>query len=352
MSIHTTTTNGSGGPTTDVVPDAAGSQRAEFPQPSLGILHEHPTWFGPLFDELEARKLPFQALHAGDVHFSVQGESLPFSVLFNRMSPSAYLREGASGIFFTEQLLEELEARGTRVVNGLAAYRTETSKLRQIRILADLGLPHPSTLAAHSDNGIRNAAQELGFPLILKPNVGGSGAGVVRVDTEELLEEILSAGTLERGVDGTVLVQEFVPPRDQTIVRVEVVGGVFLYAIRIHLTGETFNLCPADVCQGVNGAELERSACPLDAPKTGLKVEGFEPSPEIIREVETLMARAGIEVGGVEYLIDDVSGERVYYDVNALSNFVADPVKVVGFDPVPVLGDYLEGVVAENGGSR
>ena len=30
-----------------------------------------------------------------------------------------------------------------------------------------------------------------------------------------------------------------------------------------------------------------------------------------------------------------------YYDINALSNFVANAPQVVGFDPVPRLVDYL-----------
>ena len=32
----------------------------------------------------------------------------------------------------------------------------------------------------------------------------------------------------------------------------------------------------------------------------------------------------------------------MYYDINALSNFVADGPKVVGFDPFVKLADWLE----------
>jgi hypothetical protein len=54
------------------------------------------------------------------------------------------------------------------------------------------------------------------------------------------------------------------------------------------------------------------------------------------------MAAAGIEVGGVEFMVDDRDGQRVYYDINALSNFVADGQKVVGFDSFAKLADWLE----------
>ena len=45
------------------------------------------------------------------------------------------------------------------------------------------------------------------------------------------------------------------------------------------------------------------------------------------------MRAADIEIGGVEYMIDDRDGQRYYYDINALSNFVADAPRVIGFDP-------------------
>ena len=124
--------------------------------------------------------------------------------------------------------------------------------------------------------------------------------------------------------------------------RVEVLGGKFLYAIRIYTTGDTFNLCPADVCQGVDGAELARAACPVDAPKNGLRVEAYTPPAEIVDAVERIMKAGGIEVGGVEYMIDDRDGRPYFYDVNALSNFVADAPRVVGFDPFARLADWLQ----------
>ncbi|HEY6807840.1 MAG TPA: hypothetical protein VI160_03540, partial [Gemmatimonadales bacterium] len=144
------------------------------------------------------------------------------------------------------------------------------------------------------------------------------------------------------GIDHTALVQEFIPAADQRIVRVEVLGGKFLYAIRIYTPGDSFNLCPADVCRTVGGAELVRSACPVDAPTNDLRVEGYTPPREIVTQVEHIMEAARIDVGGVEYLIDARDGALYYYDINALSNFVADAPRVVGFDPVERLVDYLE----------
>jgi hypothetical protein len=54
------------------------------------------------------------------------------------------------------------------------------------------------------------------------------------------------------------------------------------------------------------------------------------------------MQSADIDVGGIEYMVDDRDGRLLYYDINALSNFVADAPNVVGFDPFVKLVDYLE----------
>ena len=79
----------------------------------------------------------------------------------------------------------------------------------------------------------------------------------------------------------------------------------------------------------------------MDAPKSGLKVEGYNPPAKVVKDVELIMQTAGIDVGGIEYVIDDRDGRLLYYDINALSNFVADPERVVGFNPYARLADYL-----------
>ena len=51
---------------------------------------------------------------------------------------------------------------------------------------------------------------------------------------------------------------------------------------------------------------------------------------------------ACLDVGGIEYLVNDRTGEIAYYYINALSNFVTDAVNFVGFDPAARFADYLE----------
>ena len=307
----------------------------------IAIYYEHPHWFTPLFNELDRRGTVYTRLHA-ERHWFDPASAPTYDVLFNRMSPSAWQRGHGHSVFYTHQFLAHLERHGVRVINGTRAYQAETSKALQLSILRELGLPYPAARVINDPAEASAAAQDLEFPVIVKPNVGGSGAGIQRFDTPEQLAAAAATGSIELGPDQTALVQEFIPSQEGRITRVEVLGGRFLYAIRVYSSGETFNLCPADVCQTTAGAELVRSACPVDAPRNGLRVEGYEPPRKVIEDVELIAAACGIEIGGIEYTIDERNGQLYYYDINALSNFVADAPRVVGFDAFARLADFLE----------
>ena len=50
--------------------------------------------------------------------------------------------------------------------------------------------------------------------------------------------------------------------------------------------------------------------CAIDAPKNGLRVQAAAPPADAIADVERIMQAAAIEVGGIEYLVDDPDGQR------------------------------------------
>jgi hypothetical protein len=315
---------------------------SENPRP-IGIYHEHQDWFRPLFNELDRRGTVYERIDARRHTFEIAGtDEARYSVVLNRMSPSAYLRGAGNSILYTQSYLAHLEQLGVRVINGTRAFRFETSKAQQLTLLRSIGLPYPAARVINHGTEACAAADGLRFPVVVKANIGGSGAGIVRFDRPEDLARASVEGRLDLGLDQTALVQEYIPARGGHITRVEVLDGRFLYAINVHTAGDTFNLCPADICQTSDGVALERGGCAADAPKNGLRVEAFTPPADVITDVERITAAAGIEIGGVEYIVDDRDGQRYYYDINALSNFVADAPRVLGFDPFVLLADWLE----------
>ena len=311
------------------------------PDGPIGIYYEHPDWFRPLFAELDRRGVPYERIDAAAHSYDPSEVESPYSLVFNRASPSAYLRGHGQVTFHTQSWLRHLERIGVPVVNGSACYEMETSKALQLDILEELGLPYPAARVINNAALAPAAARGLRFPIVVKPNIGGSGAGITRFDNAATLTEAAESGRIDLGVDRVALVQELAPLRDGHITRVEVLDGKFLYGINVYPAEDSFNLCPADICQTTDGKELSRAACAVDAQKNGMRVEQFKPPREIIREVERIAKRVDLDIGGIEYLVDDRDGRHYFYDINALSNFVADGRNVVGFDPFERLVDYL-----------
>jgi hypothetical protein len=320
---------------------ASGNGKEQRAGKPIAIYYEQQHWFKPLFDQLDARGVDWVRVDARNHQYDVAAKEREYSLLFNRMSPSAWQRGIGHGIFYTLNYLAHLEEKGVRVVNGSRAFTHEISKALQCTLLEALGLQYPKARVINHPSQALSAAEGIGYPLIIKPNIGGSGAGIKKFNSPDELRGAVEENSLSFGIDNVALVQEFFKARDGVITRVEVLGGEYLYAIQIHITGDTFDLCPADICKNTKGEELTRLACPVDAPKSGLTVEAYEPPRQVIDDVERIMEVAGIEVGGIEYVIDDRTGRLLYYDINALSNFVSDPERMIGFNPYARLADYL-----------
>lgn len=328
----------------------------------IAVLYENEAWMAPLFAALAAEGAPVERVFANARAFDPWADAPEWSLAVNKVSPSSYLRGHAPSIAFARQFIPFLEERGVPVVNGSEAFRLETSKALQLLLLHRLGIRAPRARVVHDVARLAEASRGLRFPVIVKPNVGGSGALMRRFDGEDHLRE--GASAVDLGPDGTALVQEYLEPSDGAIVRVEFLDGGYLYAIRITSDGaQDFNLCPADICQVPDGAASaeqpqgdarEWSNCvgPLsgtaataavrDAPaKKALRIEACDPPEEMVAAVLRIARAGGLDVGGVEYLVAARDGLPYVYDVNALSNFVTDAERLVGFDPHRRFARYL-----------
>jgi glutathione synthase/RimK-type ligase-like ATP-grasp enzyme len=307
----------------------------------IGILDEHPEWSRRLLDELDRRGLAWERIDHSSHAFDPQDRRARHAVIVNRTSPSSHTRGHRGVLFYAEALLAHYAALGIPVVNPVAAYRFEKSKALQLGLFEDVGARYPRSIVVNQPIQALAALEKLRLPVVVKPNVGGSGAGIVRVDSKAELESAVDR--LDLGPDGTALVQEYVEPTESAIVRIEVLGGEYLYAIRIVRDRDAgFNLCPADICQpgAPPAASVDLGACPV-SPTTGLTVTRFDPPAEAIETVLRLARAASIDVGGVEYLVGKADRRIYYYDVNATSNFVANAPAVLGFDPTSRFADYI-----------
>ena len=92
-----------------------------------------------------------------------------------------------------------------RVVNGYRGFAHEISKALQLTNLEKLGLPYPKARVINHPSQALEAAEAIGYPVVLKPNIGGSGAGVEKFSTRRRI-----ARSRGRKI---VCTSESIPPR-------------------------------------------------------------------------------------------------------------------------------------------
>jgi glutathione synthase/RimK-type ligase-like ATP-grasp enzyme len=94
-----------------------------------------------------------------------------------------------------------LELHGVRVINGYQAYVYETSKALQLSLLQHLGIKYPKSKVVNHVSQIENALEGLRFPIVIKANIGGSGAGIEKFNSLEEVQNSISSNAIDFGID-------------------------------------------------------------------------------------------------------------------------------------------------------
>ncbi len=308
-------------------------------QPDVVILFEHPEWQKPLFRALDARGVRYASFDLKRAAFDP--DAVPQAPLyFNQASPSAYVRGNTRAVPLALSLMRSLETGGARVLNGSRAFLLELSKSAQAALLKQLGIAHPRSLAFNDADAALTQWQG-GWPALVKPEQGGSGARMFLLQAPEELPRLLEGQPGLWAPDNLLLLQEYFPTdAAKGIVRMEFLGGELLYAMRVVSHG-AFNLCPSEVC---NPADGTAGHCEIPAAAPVKPVE-FYPYPEVPAEAveagRRIVRAGGLDVGGIEYL-EAPGGPLIFYDINANSNLRAPIGQAFGFDPFSRVVDFLE----------
>jgi predicted ATP-grasp superfamily ATP-dependent carboligase len=186
-------------------------------------------------------------------------------------------------------------------------------KERTLAVAAELGIDGPRGLVVHGDDDVRAAADELGFPLIIKPSVSwvqGAARGrrlssTLVVDLEEALTAMRS---LER-VGGGAIMQEWLVGSREAVSLFRVDGRILArfaqVAYRMHpplggasVARESIPL-PADV---TDAAERLVDACDLDGYSEVEFRRGSDGRPRLMEINARLSASVEIAVrSGVDF---------------------------------------------------
>jgi len=282
------------------------------------VIHENSEWTIHLTKRLEELNVPYEEWHLDEGRLDLSKEP-PEGVFYSRMSASSHTRNHRFAPEFTAQVLAWLEAHGRKVFNGSRALQLEVSKVQQYLELNKYDIKTPRTIAAVGKGQILEAAVEFaGTPFITKHNRAGKGLGVQLFQTMDALRAYVDGPDFEEPVDGVTLIQEYIQSPESYITRCELVGGKFIYAVKVD-TSEGFQLCPADACQ------IGDLFCPVgeeveEKPKFQI-IEGF--SDPIIEKYEKVLKANNIQVAGIEF-IRNAAGDIFTYDINTNTNYNTD----------------------------
>ncbi len=261
-----------------------------------------------LLDELEKHKnIELVRINDGDLYFDISRVPEPVDVLFERSISFS------RGLYISKIY----EANGVKVVNSPYVAERCGDKYVTSQILVKEGIPTPRVLMAFDEESALAAAEEIGYPFVLKPVVGSWGRLLAKVEDRATAEAIIEhKATL--GVSHQVFyLQEYInkPGRD---IRAFVVGEEPICAIyrtsenwitntarggvasNCPLTPELIEIC----CQTARAIGFGLLAIDLFETANGLVVNEVNHTMEFRNSIET----TGVDIPArmVEYVLSQI----------------------------------------------
>ncbi len=208
-------------------------------------------------------------------------------------------RIGATHTFYGSAVVRQFEVMGTFAANESQAINRSRDKLRCLQILAQEGIGLPVTGFAHSTKDIDGLLDTVGgAPVVVKLLEGTQGMGVVLAETKKAAESVIGAF---RQLDANILVQEFIKEARGADIRVIVIGGRAVAAMKRQGAPGEFrsNIHQGGSAEKVKLTPEERSTATRAAKLMGLGVAGVDllrsNHGPVVMEVNSSPGLEGIE---------------------------------------------------------
>ena len=185
-------------------------------------------------------------------------------------------RIGASVTFYGTAILRQFEMMGVTPLNESVSIGRSRDKLRSLQLMARDGIGLPVTAFAHDTKMTEEIINSVGgAPVVIKLLEGTQGIGVVLAETHKSAKSVIEAF---RGAKVNIMVQEFIKEAGSTDIRVLVVDGKVVAAMkRTGAEGEfRSNLHRGGNAQAIKITPEERSTAIRAAKCMGLNVCGVD----------------------------------------------------------------------------
>ena len=196
--------------------------------------------------------------------------------------PDALLpRTGSGTDYFSLAILRQLEHLGVCVINPSSAIEAVKDKLYAHQLLTQRNLPIPRTMLVRFPVDPQLVADQIGFPCVVKLLVGSYGEGIYLSRDPGSFRDLMElVSSLDRSP--SLILQEYIGSRPGEDLRVWVVGGRVLGAMRRRSTDGSFK---ANISRGGDG-------------------ELFALNSVIVELALASAAAVNLEIAGVDLLFD------------------------------------------------
>ena len=190
-------------------------------------------------------------------------------------------RTGSGTGYFGHSLLRHFERLGVPLLNNSAAIEVTKDKLHAAQVFAEHHLPTPKTMLVKDPVNPSLVAKEIGFPCVVKIFAGSYGKGVYLCNNSREFRDFIE---FAHGIksDEAIIVQEFIKSRPGEDVRVIVVGGKALGAMKRSSKDGSFK---ANITRGGVG-------------------ENYPLNPRIEEIAIKTTNALGLDVAGIDLLFD------------------------------------------------
>jgi ribosomal protein S6--L-glutamate ligase len=222
-------------------------------------------------------------------------------------------RIAASHTFYGLAVVRQFEMMGVYPLNESVAIGRSRDKLRSLQILARDGVGLPVTAFANDTTKTDQVIDIVGgAPVVVKLLEGTQGIGVVLAETHNSAKSVIEAF---HGADVAILVQEFIKEAQGRDLRVFVIGGKAVAAMRRSGAKGDFrsNLHRGGHAEAVKATPAEEEAALEAARSMGLNVCGVDMLQSsrgpLVMEVNSSPGLEGIEIAtGL-----DIAGEIILF---------------------------------------
>lgn len=182
---------------------------------------------------------------------------------------AAFIRFFGSDMLFGEQIPELLEQNGVYTQVDPDSLTIATNKFYTMKVLSEGGLQVPHSAYLLSTEETEKAADEFGYPVVIKLISGYGGRGVMRASNPSDLGPVVDTLTL---FEQDICLQAYIDNPGEDI-RVIVVGDKTFAYKRVAADEEEWR---SNVGQGGRRVEYEPSDAVVEAAKQASRLAGFD----------------------------------------------------------------------------